>query len=362
MSRLDDDRSLVWQVFAVSRLLLLTTLAGVVFVAGRPLAVALSGWDVQHFEAIARAGYADPQNVAFFPALPAILRAGAQVGIPMALTGVILSTIGAALAAWALFRLEGAVAASLWLVAPMAVFTLVPYTEAPFAAAAFWAWERARVGRWTHAAVLAAIACTFRVSGVFLIVALGVLALTQKGRSWPRLGLLLLPVAVIAAYAAWLKHATGSWLAWFHAQQQGWGRGGLHSPIDSFRLTWKAAHWGYWPTGQELDSLIFAAEIVCMAAGILTTLWLLARREWADAVWVGLQVGVFLTSAWWMSSSRAVLLWFPLFGAVARLVQWRPRSRLPGVVWLGIVSVAIAATLVALVGWAWLFYVGKWAG
>ena len=36
--------------------------------------------------------------------------------------------------------------AVLWLFAPTAVFTTVPYTESLFCAAAFWAWERARRG------------------------------------------------------------------------------------------------------------------------------------------------------------------------------------------------------------------------
>lgn len=361
MTGLDDNRRLVAQVFAVSRLVIFGTLAGVV-IGGHPVVAALSGWDVRHFEAIARAGYSDPQNMAFFPALPALLRAGTQIGLPMVLTGVLLSALGSALAAWALFRLEGAVAASLWLIAPMAVFTAVPYTEAPFAAAAFWAWERARVGRWSQAAVLAAVACTFRVSGLFLIVALGVLALTQDGRRTIRLALLLIPVAVVGVYAWWLHRLSGSWLAWFHAQGQGWGRTGLHSPIESFRTTWSAAHWHYWPAGQQLDSIVFAAEIVCIAAGTLTTLWLLARREWADAVWIGIQVAVFVTSMWWMSSCRATLLWFPLFGALGRLVQYRPRSPLLAGVWIGVVSIGVAASALAVGGWSWLFFTGHWAG
>ena len=103
--------------------------------------------------------------MAFFPGLPVLLSLFAQIGVPMAVSGVIISTLCSAVAAAALYRLGGPWAAVAWLFAPTAVFTTVPYTESLFCAAAFWAWERARSDRWLAAAVLASIACTVRVSG-----------------------------------------------------------------------------------------------------------------------------------------------------------------------------------------------------
>ena len=72
-----------------------------------------------------------------------------------------------------------------WLFAPTAVFTVVPYTESLFCAAAFWAWERARADQWWAVALLAAAACTLRVSGLFLVGALFVLILTTRRTDWP---------------------------------------------------------------------------------------------------------------------------------------------------------------------------------
>ena len=86
-------------------------------------------WDVQHFMSIARNGYADPLEMAFFPGLPALLKVGSLIGLPMEVTGVLLGLVGSALAAWALFRIGGTVPACLWLIAPTAVFTVVGYTE-----------------------------------------------------------------------------------------------------------------------------------------------------------------------------------------------------------------------------------------
>ncbi len=121
----------------------------------------------------------------------------------MAVSGVIISTLCSAIAAAALYRLGGPWAAVAWLFAPTAVFTTVPYTESLFCAAAFWAWERARSDRWLAAAVLASIACTVRVSGVFLVGALLVMIISDR-IDWhvkiSRAGLMLIPAAVIAGF------------------------------------------------------------------------------------------------------------------------------------------------------------------
>src|SRR4029453_15843105 len=121
---------------------------------------------------LAAGGYlaeADGTLMAFFPGWPAIFWVFDQLGVPIAIRGVIISPAGSAVAAAALYRLGGPWAAVAWLFAPTAVFTVVPYTESLFCAAAFWAWERARCDRWLAAAGLTAVACTLRVSGLFLI-------------------------------------------------------------------------------------------------------------------------------------------------------------------------------------------------
>ena len=171
----------------------------------------VSNWDVQHFGELARGGYlSDPSGklMAFFPGLPMLLRAGLAVGLPIPVTGVLIATAGSIVAAVALARLGGPWAAAAWLFAPTAVFTTVPYTESLFCAAAFWAWERARADRWLAAALLTALACTVRVSGLFLLGALVVMIITSRGRSWAergrRLGLLAVPAAVLLAFATYL--------------------------------------------------------------------------------------------------------------------------------------------------------------
>jgi len=349
-------------------------------IAGVGLAVMVGGhidagtllrrWDVVHFMAIGSDGYADPTSPAFFPGLPLLLRAGAVIGLPMELTGVLVSLVASALAAAALYKIFGAPAACLWLIAPTAVFTTVGYTEAAFCAAAFWAWQRARQGQWWQAAVLAGVACTFRVSGVFLVGALAVMAavnavadlrdgqrLLAIRRVLVRWGWLLVPLAVLGVYVLYLYGLTGTWTAWLQAQQTGWQRG-FSSPWGSLIHTVDAGMLSNWP-GRPDVAWVFRAEVGSMVVGLATTVWCLVRRHWAAAAFVGIQVVAFGTSYWYMSINRAVLLWFPLWATLGAVVTWRPAR------WRPAKDVAVAAYVVlssaAMIIWAWLFFTGRWA-
>lgn len=357
----DNQPQLVWQTWLVSRLLIVVTAAWVMVSEHRSRQQILTAWDVLHFQTIARNGYVDPMEMAFFPGLPAILAAGESVGLPMSVTGVGLSLLGSALAAWALFRIGGVIPACLWLLLPTSVFTVVAYTEAPFAAAAFWAWERALKGKWLQAALLAGLACSFRVSGLFLIAALVVMALTERGtlKRWWQLGWLLIPVGVIVGYLWFLHGLTGSWTAWFDAQKSGWGRG-FNYPWDALQNTLRAARPSSWP-GRELVAWVFATEIAAMAVGVATVVYCLIRKWWAEASWVAVQVVVFGTSYWFMSVNRAMLLWFPVVLATAEIIRRRPRHPTGRLLWSGAVTVGIVASAVAMVLWSWLFFTGNWA-
>ena len=177
---------IVIQAWLASRGMIAAVALVLAVVQQRTLTDMVSNWDVQHFGKLAVGGYladADGTLMAFFPGWPVILSLFSQLGVPVAISGVIISTACSALAAAALYRLGGPWAAVAWLFAPTAVFTMVPYTESLFCALAFWAWERARADRWLAAALLTSLACTVRVSGLFLVGALLVMIITSERAS-----------------------------------------------------------------------------------------------------------------------------------------------------------------------------------
>ena len=366
----------VVQAWLASRGLLAVVALLLAVYQGRTGTDLVSNWDVQHFARLAAGGYwadADGTLMAFFPGFPALLALGLQLGIPVAATGVLISLIGSGVAAAALLRLGGPVAAVAWLFAPTAVFTVVPYTESLFCACAFWAWERARADRWVAAAGLTALACTVRVSGLFLLGALVVMVLSTPRVAavdrLRRLALLTFPAAVIAAFATYLHALTGSWTAWYHAQSTGWVRA-LTWPWDSLRHTIPAIVPGAY-ADHPWWAAVFRGEVVSMAVGLLVVVWCLVRTGslrrqgrpglLPEASWVGIQVLAFSLSYWFFSVNRATLLWFPLWIMLAEWVRRRPAGAGGRAAHSGLVALAFGAEIVAMVWWSWLFFTGHWA-
>ncbi len=376
---------IVVQAWLASRGLILAVALVLAVVQHRSLSDMVSNWDVRHFAKLAADGYradSDGTLMAFFPGWPVILALFSQLGVPVAISGVIISTACSAIAAAALYRLGGPWAAVAWLFAPTAVFTMVPYTESLFCALAFWAWERARADRWLAAALLTSAACTVRVSGLFLVGALLVMIITSAEPAKAKLrraSLMLLPAAVIMMFAIYLYALTGSWTAWYRAQSTGWVRQ-LTWPWDSFLNTIPAILPGAY-ANHPWWAAVFRGEMISMVVGVSVTIWcivvsLRARKAahpqsastsvlrqaqptyWGEASWVGVQVVAFSMSYWFFSVNRATLLWFPLWIMLGCWVTGPGHSpRLHRV----LVGCAFGLEIVLMLWWSWLFFTGHWA-
>ncbi|NHC47372.1 mannosyltransferase family protein [Motilibacter aurantiacus] len=327
-------------------------------------------WDWHHFEYIARNGYDsrfDPNIEAFFPGLPLVLRAVHAVGVDGALAGLLVSLVAGAFASVALAQLgeldgprgTGERAVLLLTLSPAAVFLAAGYTEALFLGFALPAWLCARRGQWWAAGLLGAAASTTRVTGLFLAAALVVQFVTDRPRrDWGQAPALVLPFLPVLGYMAYLRNLRGpctptsdevcGWLAWQRAQERGWGRS-FEWPWTVFSNTWDAAFGQSQAIAFRMD---FRLELLAMAVGVALTVYLLVRREWGEATYVGLSVVALGTSTWYFSTPRASLLWFPLWIALARATVRRPK--------LLVLYLAAVAPLAA--HWTILFVDGRWAG
>ncbi|RZS91176.1 mannosyltransferase PIG-V [Motilibacter rhizosphaerae] len=316
-----------------------------------------SQWDWLHFQDIAEHGYVKPNDEAFFPGFPLVLKAVHAVGVPWVEAGLLVSFVAGGVAAVFLARLAeldgprgvGERAVLVLALSPAAVFLFAGYAEALFLGLALPAWWFARRGDWWAASALAAATTGIRISGAFLAAALVVEFLTSPvGRKWRQAPFLLLPVVPLLSYAWYLDRTKGDWLAWEHAQEKGWDRH-LSDPVSCFMTTWDAA----FGRGQVPEFRInFRLEILMMAVGVVVTLWLLWRARWGEATFVGLSVLALGTSTWYLSVPRASLLWWPLWIGVARQTVRSTTWLLAWVVLVVPVSVV----------WVYLFVTGKWAG
>lgn len=337
------------------------TLAGGEVVA--PFPARWEHWDAKLLITIAEYGYGgdpaaepDPGLPAFFPGMPLTLRAVHLVVGDWGLAGLLISFVAGAVAVASLARLaefEGppgtgwraVLALLLW---PMSVFLFAGYSEALFLAFAIPAWLAARRGRWPLAAVLAAGASCMRITGLFLALALIVEFRTAR-RPVRQAVWLVPPFVPLVLYSAYHHARSGDWLAWKHAQEAGWGRH-LVWPWESLITTWQSA------MGDGRFAWAFRLEIAGAVVGIGLVLVLLHLRRWSEFVYVGLQVGALVCSAYYLSIPRSALLWWPLFLLVARASTPGPRWRR----WVLVAYALVAGPLTVLNTLAFLD--GAWVG
>jgi hypothetical protein len=312
-------------------------------------------WDVEWYQSISADGYGaagHENNFAFLPGLPGLVHALDIGGVAPTIAGLLVSLVAGGFAAVALGRLTvdvggraewGVIA---WVLAPVAVFLAVPYTEALFCAFAFWAWVFARRGQWVPASVLVAASAWVRVNALFLAAALMVAFLTSQRRDWRQAPALALPWIATAAWMAYFHAITGSWRTWFDAESAGWNRH-FGNPIDALMETYRNG----WTNGVAASFAVqYRIEIAAMGLLVLAGVAMLIKRWWGEATYVLLTCVALGTSTLYYSVPRAAVVLCPVWMLLGLwMTRWRP------VRW-AYVAISAPLMLVAVIG----FTQGRW--
>jgi hypothetical protein len=342
-----------------------------------PLTGGFEHWDAIRLRNIAQYGYFSPHsmpnNVVMFPGFPLVLAATHLVLRNWTLSELAVSAVAGCFAVVSLSRLARNRRAVLYLLTmPAAIFLMVGYAECLFLAFAIPAWHAATRGRWWRASVLAGLAGLVRVDGVFLILALVVMALTGPRAQvaptrdlrewesrdpfwehpfWDRLGPAFrccCAFATPAAYEVYLRVHTGTWSAWTRANQAGWF---LHTvtPVAALKDTYWVAFQHVFVGGVAFE---YQLEIAVEAVMVLTALAFLCWRRWPEAVYCGLAAVVIGTQTFYQSGPRTLLMLFPLCIALASLEVRRP--------WVRYLYFGICTPLAVVMGL--LYLAGQWTG
>jgi hypothetical protein len=289
-----------------------------------------------HFLSIARYGYFGPHSdsvtPAYFPGYPLAGRAVAQMFQTTGVTGYLVSLalvawVGTASAAvllwkWAadtLGQRTASYATVALLAGPYSVFLVSSYSEGPFLGLAVGAWLAGRNQRWVLASGLASLAALTRISGAFLAVGLLTMFVESAVRGRERRpyaagAVLLLPFAAVLGYFAWLHGRTGSWTTWFAVERAGWGR---HFVLPTTALTHSVRR--LFTVHDPDPSQLFALrvqdtlELVFAAVFVLAVYLLIRRRWWPEAVYVAITAVSLLTSAYYLSVPRSLVVCFPVW-------------------------------------------------
>jgi hypothetical protein len=276
-------------------------------------------WDGRWYRAIALDGYGALPHARghqtpwpFFPLFPAVLHAGALLGVPVTVFGIVVNHGAFFLALVAVQRLASRHAPrygsarvadlAMWCLAlgPLAFVFSMLYPSAIFLAATAWAFVFLDERRDLAAGALAAVAALSRPNGAVVVIALAV----AVGWTAPRLARLVAPTA--GALVAWMS---------FNAI-----RGG-----DALRFLTAKAAW------HEVDLVGFLlgpkrAAAVHLAIGALALGLVIAARRLLPRSWTWLTVLYLLPSLALgvVGLARYASEVFPPYVAGATLVQRRP--------------------------------------
>ena len=313
-------------------------------------------WDAGWYLQIAAHGYRwDPhyrqqQNVAFFPALPLLMRAAGRLlgGDELATlwAGVIVSNAAFLAALVYLFRLARAHGAgddrgrlAVWLISayPFAVFFGAVYTEGLFLLASVAAFWHASGRRWGRVAAWGLLAGLTRPNGAFLSVPLAYLACAHAWRArgsgdspvrqlLPALAAAAAPGVALLLFSAWMFSWSGNALAWAEVQVR-WGRTvetAVESVTEPFDVASRRGLLKYVEArpGQTLDTL-------AAAAALLLTVPITRRLGVAYGLVMLMNLAIPLALGGTLSMARMTSTMFPLFVYLACVLPpgaWLPTA------------------------------------
>ena len=327
-------------------------------IQGRDVLSIWNAWDAPHYIGISQYGYGpghDPAEIAFFPLVPLLIRAGSLV-LPPLVAGMLISllaTLAAGIGLYRLVLLDGDRRAALGAVLALNLFPtsfalIPPYSEPVFLCLVVWSFYLARRGGWGGSAALGALASAARLQGLFLAPSLAVEYLAQRRRLGVGiLWLLLVPVGTLVYLAVNLV-AFGDPLSFLAVQREHF----FHSAAPPWEVLGGLVDGiaGHSPT---IDwATLYLAPLLAFGVLLATAIWALASRysrpSYAAYAWLTLLTLVTLT--WPISVPRYLLGVFPLFIALGRLAH-RPV--------LGGLLLAVSVVLLGML--TMLFAQGAWA-
>ncbi|MET9498040.1 hypothetical protein [Streptomyces sp. NPDC006552] len=297
-------------------------------------------WDSLWYTRVAGQGYgwsvtlpdgSVHSNLAFFPLLPWLERAGAALTpLSYADAGLVVSGLASLAAAWGVFAVgdqvgggrTGVCLAVLWGALPVGIVASMAYSEALFTALAAWGLWAVLRRHWVSAGLLAALAGLTRPVGAAVVAAVWVAAalwIARERRAPWRLvlGVLLAPAGA-AAYVLWVGHRTGGGLFGYLDVQGQWGNG-FDGGAAFARFV-----------GERFTSPLGALAGTGLILGVALVIWLYVtevrrRRPVPLLVYTGIVVALALcASGYFGSKPRLLLPAFPLLLPVAvALARWR---------------------------------------
>lgn len=303
---------------------------------GSPRALTVWGnWDTWHYVTIGIQGYdrsSDGVNAAFFPMLPMMLSAvdrvfGGHLEMNDYRWVAVLISIGFMLAAtYALTVLFLQLATKnvavlgvvLFLIAPFSFFLNAGYTDSMLVFLIAVTFLAARDKRWILAAVLVALATATRVTGVFLIPTLLLMA-WNAGVGWKKLGAItaISPLGLLG-YMGWQWLNLGSPIR-FYTVQDHWG--GFHERTGQYVQGFVES-----PLRWTVDNVYGPTLLLNVAVCILwlATIWPMYKRFGLEMTFFSTLI-ILQSAMFIVSQGRYLIAAIGVYITLAAIVEERPQ-------------------------------------
>jgi hypothetical protein len=297
-------------------------------------------------------GLQQGSNLAFFPLLPALIRALSAIGLSPATAGLTITAIASLIAAWGLVRFGERVAtpqvgillAILWGVLPGSVVLSMVLSEALFTALAVWVIVHLLRDNLMTAAVLTAVAGLSRSTAIALVAAVLWVAIpllrdrTQRPRAIS--AIVVAPLGLIA-YLGWVTLRVGKLDGYLVVQKQ-WNSG------FDFGVSLARSVVSHLTTDILIPDTIVSLTII---AALILLAFLIRQRPPAPVlVYTVVVLLLILGQTNYLNSrQRFLVVVFPLLLPLARGLMRCP-------MWVRVVLIAVAGGLSAFYG-AWLLNV-----
>ncbi|WP_193353082.1 hypothetical protein [Candidatus Protofrankia datiscae] len=234
---------------------------------------------------------------------------------------------------------------------PYAVFLCAAYSEAIFLGFATTSWLAARRQRWWLAGLLGAGAASTRVTGIPFCLALAVQYVVSRRRAglpvFAPAGLALaLPPLPVLAFVSYLRVRTGHWDAYTQAMRDGWQRW-VDWPWEGWRTSWRSA---FDASQSSAFTWFWRGEVAAVVVGVVVTVALLRSARFGEATFVGGATLLMSCSNYYASGIRTMLVAFPTYLLLGRVVTRRPWVR----------SVYIWLSAPVMVAFVIAFTQGQW--
>lgn len=286
-----------------------------------------NNWDAKNYIGIANHGYtATGENsfyLVFFPFYPLLIAGFNFLTNDSILSAFIISGIASIFLGFLFYKLvkldysEKTAISSVWFlfIFPTSFFLHIPYTESLFLALVIGSFYFCRKRLWFFAGLLGFFACTTRINGLILCLALPFELLSdwqenrKTDKKWLWLG--LIPFGFLA-YLLLNYVVTGNFLAFLAIQKNNFQKY-LAVPWEAI---WEKMKYIYFqPEATRFSEGLFELIFTVIALLAIVSGWRYLRnsyRVWMVASWL-----LFVSTSWLLSVPRYVLTMFPLFILIA---------------------------------------------